>query len=421
MEFCQREFNFYIYSPGCRTNQCDGEMLAYILEKDNFKRVYNIEKANFLIISGCVVTDKAEKESLRFMKKAKKINPNIKIVLSGCLAEKELKEKISSSFCNFLIPQNLRFHISKILKEERTNGLNPKEDIFFAPVIKFGKKARFFFKIQEGCSQNCAYCYVREVRGKPRSLEKEKVIEHTKNLVKNNIKEIVFCGTHLGIYGKDFGYSLKDLIAEVEKMEGDFRFRLSSLEPWDLKDDLIETLKNSKKFCYFFHLPLQSGSDFILKKMSRPYSSEFYFDLILKLKRNFEFSRIGADLIVGFPGESEKEFKETLNFIKKIPLDYLHIFTYSPRPNYPVLPTEDRAIIKERYKTLKNLDKQLRERDKDERIGLVTEALTIGKEGILRENYYCIFKDNLKSSLLLPCKIVKWNDDKAIVEVLQKI
>jgi len=418
MQFCQREFNFYIFSPGCRTNQCDGEVYSYFLEKDNFKRVYDIKKADFLIVSGCVVTEKAEKEALKFINKAKKLNSDIKVVVCGCLAERQFKDKISSTFYDFLIPNNFRPFISKILKGVEIEKLMPSENIFFAPVTKLEKKIRFFFKIQEGCSENCAYCYVRVVRGKPRSLEKEKVLSHIKNLIKNGIKEIVFCGTHLGIYGNDFGYSLKDLLEEVEKIDGDFRFRLSSLEPWDLNDGLIEVLKNSKKFCHFFHLPLQSGSDLILKKMNRHYTTQFYYNLILKLKKYFEFSRIGADIIVGFPEEGEEEFLKTLDFLKNTPLDYLHIFTYSPRPNNPIPPSEPINVIKERYKIIKEIDRKKREMDKEKRINQISEALSIGKEGILKENYYCIFKDEIKRSLLLSCKIVKWNDDKAIVEIL---
>lgn len=417
MELCQ-EFCFYIFSPGCRTNQCDGEMLSYILCKNNFKRVYDIKKASFIIVSGCVVTKNAEKDSIRFIKKVKLENPSAKIVLSGCLAERNMDAPISSIFFDYIIPNDRRFNISEILKNNKIEDININEGIFFTPTLKMKNKVRFFFKIQEGCSENCKYCYVRIVRGKPKSLHPDEVLKHTKKLIKNNIKEIVLCGTHLGIYGKDQGFSLKYLIKEIEKIEDRFRFRLSSLEPWDLDDELIKILENSKKFCHFFHLPLQSGCDGILKKMNRPYSSDLYYELIIKIKRLFPQSRIGADLIVGFPEEGEKEFAETYNFLKKTPVDYLHIFTYSPRPSNPEPPSENISLIKERYKILKELDREKREKDKKERLNKISEALTIGKEGILRENYYCIFEKKIKRALLLPCKIVKWKDDRAIVETI---
>ena len=419
MDFCQKKLSFYIFSPGCRTNQCDGEMLSYILKKNAFKRAKDIENANFIIISGCVVTEKAEKEVMRFIRKAKKINPEAKIVLTGCLAERQINAPISSIFYDLIVSNKERNFIFKILKGESVDNFNLKEEIFFSPVPRIKNKARFFFKIQEGCNENCAYCYVRVVRGKPKSLPKEEVLKHIKKIIKNNVREIVLCGTHLGIYGKDIGYSLKELIKEIEAIDEDFRFRLSSLEPWDLNDELLEALINSKKFCNFFHLPLQSGSDSVLKEMRRNFTTEQYFNLVSKLKKYFSGPRIGADVIVGFPSEGEKDFLKTYEFFKKTPVDYLHIFTYSPRPNNPVLPTENSLVLKERYKVLKELDREKREMDKKVREGSKSQALSLGKEGILKENYYCIFEKKFKRSLLLSCKIVKWNDEKAIVKILE--
>lgn len=419
MDFCQKKLSFYIFSPGCRTNQCDGEMLSYILKKNDFKRVKDIENANFIIISGCVVTEKAEKEAMRFIRKAKKINPEAKIVLTGCLAERQINAPISSIFYDLIIPNREREFIFKILKGERVDNFSLKEKIFFSPVPRIKNKTRFFFKIQEGCFENCAYCYVRVVRGKPWSLPKEEVLKHIRKVIKNNVREIILCGTHLGIYGKDIGYSLKELIKEIEAIDENFRFRLSSLEPWDLNDELLEVLINSKKFCNFFHLPLQSGSDFVLKEMRRNFKTEKYFNLIIKLKKDFSNPRIGADVIVGFPSEKEKDFLKTYDFLKKTPIDYLHIFTYSPRPNNPVLPAETSLVLKKRYRVLKELDREKRENDKKVREGTESQALSLGKEGILKENYYCIFEKKFKRSLLLSCKIVKWNNEKAIVKILE--
>lgn len=419
MDFCQKKLSFYIFSPGCRTNQCDGEMFSHILKKNDFKRAKDIENANFIIISGCVVTEKAEKEALKFIKKAKKINPEARIVITGCLAERQINAPISSIFYDLIIPSKERNLIFKFLKGQKADNFNLNEKIFFSPVPSIKNKARFFFKIQEGCNENCTYCFVRVVRGKPKSLPKDIVLKHIRKIIKNNIREIVLCGTHLGIYGKDIGYSLKELIEEIEKIDENFRFRLSSLEPWDLRDELLEVLINSKKFCNFFHLPLQSGSDSILTKMRRKFTTDQYFNLVTKLKKYFCNPRIGADVIVGFPSEEEKDFLKTYDFLKKTPIDYLHIFTYSPRPNNPVLPTENSFVLKERYKALKELDREKRENDKKLREGTETQALSLGKEGILKENYYCIFEKKFKRSLLLSCKIVKWNNEKAIVKILE--
>lgn len=417
MKICQRKLNFYLYTQGCRSNQYDGEGISYILGKNKLKRVFDIKKADFLIILGCVVTSRAEKDTEKFIRKAKRINPEAKIALVGCLAERQIKEPISSIFFDYLIPNNQREFIFEILMGKGVE-IFKEDEIFFAETLKMENRSRFFFKIQEGCNGNCAYCYVRVVRGEPRSLSMEKVLSHTRKLIQNKTKEIVFCGTHLGIYGRQDGYSLKDLVLEIEKIEGEFRFRFSSLEPWDLEKDLLEILKFSKKFCPFFHLPLQSGCDEVLKKMNRPYNTEFYFNLISEIKNNFPSVRIGADVIVGFPSEGEKEFLKTYDFIKKSPIDYLHIFTYSPRPNHNFFSTHSKEEIKERYKELKKLDREKRNEDMKRRENTFSEALTLGKRGILKENYWCIFEREEKRALLLPCKIVKWKDEKAIVEIL---
>lgn len=419
MLICQRKFSFYLFAPGCRSNQADGEGISHILKENKFRRVYNLKKASYLIVLGCVVTEKAEKEAVRFIRKAKNLNPSIKVAVVGCLAERYRKDPISSIFFDYLISNEERKFIPDILRDKKIENVLD-EGIFFAGNLEMEERSRFFFKIQEGCNASCSYCYVRFVRGKPRSLEPEKVLSHIKKLVDRNVKEIVFCGTHLGIYGKEMGYDLKNLLKEVEKIEGNFRFRLSSLEPWDIDDELLEVLYSSKKFCHFFHIPLQSGSEAILKSMNRPYSPYFYHSLILKIKKYFPMARIGADVIVGYPQEGEKEFLETYNFIKKTPVDYLHIFTYSPRPNHPVLSTLPKDKLKERYWELKKLDKLIRYEDMKKREGFISEALTLDWRGILRENYWCLFDGRKKSALLLPCKIVKWNDDKAIVEIIKR-
>ncbi len=419
MKICQRKFKCFIYSPGCRSNQSDGEGLAFLLKEDGFFRVFDIKEADFLIISGCVVTRNAEKDVEKLILKAKKVNPNIKVVITGCLAERLIQNPISSISYDFILPMGFRNFISSFLKGKELDFSLKSEEIFFVPSLQMEKKSRYYFKIQEGCDGNCSYCYVRFVRGKPRSLPLKKVLEHMNNIIDFGVKEIVFCGTHLGSYGKDLGYSLGELVLRINEIKGEFRFRFSSIEPWDLKDELIDVLKDSTRFCHYFHLPLQSGSDKVLKLMARPYNKKFYSNLIFKLKDFFNYARIGCDVMVGFPEEDKKDFEETLNFIKEIPVDYLHIFTYSPRPNHSIPLKISKEEVKERYKILKELDLKKREEDKKKRAGIKTELLSINKNiGILRENYYCHFEEFVKPSLLFQCKIVKWNGDKAFVKLI---
>ncbi len=192
MEICQRKFKYFIFSPGCRSNQSDGEGLAYLLKKDGFLRVFDIKDADFLIVSGCVVTRNAEKDVEKLILRAKKVNPDIKVVITGCLAERLIQNPISSISYDFIVPRDFRNFISNFLKGKEFDFSLKSEEIFFVPSLKMENKSRYYFKIQEGCDGNCSYCYVRYVRGKPRSLPLEKVLEHINNIVDFGIKEIVF-------------------------------------------------------------------------------------------------------------------------------------------------------------------------------------------------------------------------------------
>jgi threonylcarbamoyladenosine tRNA methylthiotransferase MtaB len=196
-------------------------------------------------------------------------------------------------------------------------------------------RTRGFLKIQDGCDANCAYCIIPKLRGKPRSRNMSSVIEKFTDFVKNGYKEIVLVGIHIGKYGKDINSSLKELLNSLSKVEGDFRIRLSSLEVNEIDDELIDIVLNNDKFCPHFHIPLQSGSNKIIALMNRHYLKEEFIEITKKIKRKNPYATIGCDVIVGFPGETEKEFEETLNTVVEAGVNYWHVFQYSKRKNTP--------------------------------------------------------------------------------------
>jgi threonylcarbamoyladenosine tRNA methylthiotransferase MtaB len=266
----------------------------------------------------------------------------------------------------------------------------------------------------------CAYCLVRRVRGPLSSLPPGRLLDHMRDLVEHGVKEVIFCGTRLGRYGHDLGAgaSLARLATELESLSGDFRWRFSSLEPWDLDPDLVEALSGAKRFCKFFHLPLQSGSDDVLKRMKRPYRTADYLRLIESIKMRFPAARIGTDVIAGFPGETPAEFDESLAFLREAPLDYFHVFPFSHRPGLGTLPDEVRSSeINRRAAALKEMDTEKREIHRKNAIGRPMVALSIGERGILEDNLYCRFDTPQPPGVFVPCTVTGWEGASARVQL----
>lgn len=380
VNFCQRaRIPFIVKAFGCRTNQYDAEAVAYDLQNRGCVRVKAVEEAEIVVVLGCSVTRRADRDAARYIRFVKRANPSARVVLTGCTAtlypdfEADLVVPLKD---RHTIPDHVSGRFPRVRDEEK--------GIYFRPVEAMAGRTRVWIKIQEGCNRRCSYCIIPDLRGPSVSLKCNDVISHVELLVRKGVKEIVFTGTNLGDWGKDFQPpgTLLDLMDEVNQIPGDFRFRLSSLEPWSLTRADVETLAGWKKFCRFLHLPVQSGSPEILKMMRRPYRVENFVSFMDALRNVMPDVRIGTDIIVGFPGETERHFQETVRYIKRMGPDYLHIFSFSKRPGLDLPPAPPVTEIRKRYSLLKSLDMDLRGRDLMRCGNRTLRVLSLGTRGV---------------------------------------
>lgn len=342
------------YTLGCKVNQYETQLMREQFLNSDFREIDDHSPADLYIINTCTVTHRADSDSFSLIHRARRENSEGKVIVTGCLTEldsqKLSKEKIDLIVRNRDKPKILSF-LRPDLRFQTTN---------FKNISYFKGYSRAFVKIQDGCNYRCSYCKVTLVRGKSQSRPMVEVISEVECLIKNNYREIVLCGICLGLYGKDLKpkISLCNLIEELEKLEGDFRIRLSSIEAQDIDDKLIERLKESKKLCKHLHIPIQSGDDQILGRMNRDFKGSEYKELIYRLKEEVLDLAITTDIMVGFPGESEENFNNTLVLIREIKPHRIHIFPFSRRENtsaFYLNPQIPFNIIKKRIQILRGL------------------------------------------------------------------
>lgn len=311
----------FIKTFGCKVNQYDSELIKENLSLDkNFTFVNDYKKADLFIINSCYVTESAEEEVLKYAKRFSKLG---KVIITGCF-KGDLKIENT-----YLLDLKNELNIRKFIYNLYNFDL--KESLVKDRVDRFSNRTRAFVKIEEGCNKFCSYCIVPYLRGRARSREIKDVIEEIKNLIQNGYKEIVLTGTELGYFGFERGENLTTLLYEIIDIKGDFRVRLSSIDPEFFTDEIINIMKKNNKICPHIHLPLQSGSDKILEKMRRRYNLDFYLDRVQKFKENVKNGTITTDIIVGFPYEEDEDFEKTIITIEKVKFLKCHIFPYSKR------------------------------------------------------------------------------------------
>ncbi|MBQ7450185.1 tRNA (N(6)-L-threonylcarbamoyladenosine(37)-C(2))-methylthiotransferase MtaB [bacterium] len=349
--------NFFIKTFGCKTNQIESQIIENRLIKAGYKK--SEKDFEILLVNSCTVTNIADSKCLQFLRAAKNANPNIKTVLLGCMAQYKKEELKKHGFIDLILGNEEKLNIEKYLSfdENYVVGDIFKVKEFQNYEIEKLSRTRANLKIQDGCNNKCSYCAINLARGKSRSNKLENILKQIETLTQNGYKEIILTGIHLNLWGHDLSpkQTLCDLIRAVEKTDIE-RYRIGSLYPNELTDELLEVLKKSKKFCPHFHLSLQSMNTKILKLMNRHYTSELCIEKIKKIKDIFPTSFIGADIIVGFPTETDEDFKETMQNIENLPFSNLHIFPYSKRENTPAATMEGQIpenIKKERAKKLK--------------------------------------------------------------------
>ena len=333
------------FTQGCKLNFSETSTISRQLTKEGYQKVDFKDAADIYVINTCSVTENADKECKRLVRKALKTSPDAFVVVVGCYAQLKPEQISQIDGVDLVLGATEKFKLNHYLndlsKKEHTEIHSCEiDDVnFFVDAYSIGDRTRAFLKVQDGCDYKCTYCTIPLARGISRSDKLENVLNNAKAISEKGIQEIVLTGVNIGDYGKgEFGnkkhqHTFLDLVKGLEKVEGINRLRISSIEPNLLKNETIEFVANSKAFVPHFHIPLQSGSDEILKKMKRRYLTGLYVDRVNTIKSLMPHCCIGVDVIVGFPGETEEHFLKTYNFLNELDISYLHVFSYSERAN----------------------------------------------------------------------------------------
>lgn len=357
---------FKIVTFGCKVNSYESEYIKEQMEKEKF--IYSDDNPDIIIINTCSVTNVADNKSLKSIRSIKRNNPHSMIVVCGCSAEHN-KDKYLDLDIDILMGNRDK---SILVNQIKNYQKNKKKIVDFyegrdttfenMSVTKFSDKTRAFVKIQDGCDNFCTYCVIPYVRGSVRSKDFESTIEEIKSLVNMNHQEIVLTGIDTGSYGRGTDYNLVDLIKEISKIDGLKRIRISSIEITSITDEFIKELKNNPKICGHLHISLQSGSSRILKLMNRKYTKEEYLNLVMRIRNARPDINLTTDVIVGFPSETEDDFKECIVFCKECKFSKIHVFPYSKREGTAAAKMKDQidnSIKKKRARELIKIDEEL--------------------------------------------------------------
>ncbi len=330
-----------LYTLGCKLNFSETSTVARMFQEEGFARVDFNETPDVYVINTCSVTENADKKCKQLVKKALKVNPNAFVAIIGCYAQLKPEEIAQIYGVDMVLGASEKFkiveHFQNLEKKEKAEvfASKIKEVKDFIPSYSKGDRTRSFLKIQDGCDYFCTFCTIPLARGKSRNHSIVETVDVAKEVAKTAAKEVILTGVNIGDFGQGEGEgeNFFELIQELDKIEGIERFRISSIEPNLLSNDIIEFVAQSDKFMPHFHIPLQSGSNKILKAMRRKYLKELYVERVTRIKELMPHASIGVDVIVGFPGETEEDFLETYNFLNELDVSYLHVFTYSERQN----------------------------------------------------------------------------------------
>jgi threonylcarbamoyladenosine tRNA methylthiotransferase MtaB len=356
------------HTLGCKLNFAETSTIARKFENSGYTKVSFADEADVYVLNTCSVTENADKECKQLIRQVKKQSPQALVAVIGCYAQLKANEIGQIPGVDLVLGAkekfNLPHYINNLTKKEQAevHSCEIEETDAFISSYSAGDRTRSFLKVQDGCDYTCSYCTIPLARGKSRSDSITHVVAQAKEIAAQGIKEIVLTGVNIG----DFGFTqtstiekkqetFLDLIKELDRVGGVERFRISSIEPNLLKDEIIDFVAQSNKFVPHFHVPLQSGSNTVLKLMRRRYMRELYTERVARIKQVMPHACIGVDVIVGFPGETEKEFLETYNFVNSLDVSYLHVFTYSERPNTDAINMKDIVPVHERKERNKML------------------------------------------------------------------
>ena len=402
MEAAVRSVAFY--TLGCKLNYSETSTLVRMVEQRGYHKVDFQQGANIYVINTCSVTDNADKKCRKVVREALKYSPDAYICIVGCYAQLKPKEIAEIPGVDAVLGAAEKFRLLDLLDgfqkkpEPQVFASEVKEAQHFHPAFSLHDRTRTFLKVQDGCNYHCTFCTIPLARGRSRSDTTESVVSQAEEIAQTGVKEIVLTGVNIGDYGIIEGKRMNrflDLIEGLDQVAGIERFRISSIEPNLLSNEIIEFVAQSQQFVPHFHIPLQSGSNKILRQMRRRYLRELYADRVQKIKTLMPHCGIGVDVIVGFPGETEEDFLDTYHFLNELPVSYLHVFTYSERADTPAAEMEEVVPMKvrqQRSKMLRTLSEKKRRKFYEENLGrtatvLYEEDVEDGKMQGFTENY----------------------------------
>ncbi len=394
------------YTLGCKLNFSETSTIARDFEEEGFLRVDFTERADMYVINTCSVTENADKRFKTIVKQAQKLNSEAFIAAVGCYAQLKPEELVAVDGVDLVLGATEKFKITDYINDLSKNEFGEihsceiEDANFYVGSYAIGDRTRAFLKVQDGCDYKCTYCTIPLARGISRSDTLENVLKNAAEIASKGIKEIVLTGVNIGDYGKgEFGnkkhkHTFLDLVQALDKVKGIHRLRISSIEPNLLKNETIAFVAQSNSFVPHFHIPLQSGSNTLLKAMRRRYLKELYVDRVTEIKQQMPHACIGVDVIVGFPGETEAEFLETYHFLNELDISYLHVFTYSERDNTVAASMEGvvpKNVRTKRSKMLRSLSVKKRRAFYESQLG---SKRTVLFEGENKAGYIHGFTEN---------------------------
>ncbi|UCD84803.1 MAG: tRNA (N(6)-L-threonylcarbamoyladenosine(37)-C(2))-methylthiotransferase MtaB [Deltaproteobacteria bacterium] len=391
----------FIATLGCKSNQFDSAIIEENILRSGFQVVTADEPADIYIINTCTVTRKADYQSRQLIRRFQRKNANALVIVTGCYAQVNPHEIGKIPGVDYILgnreKDKIEQYLLRLKKRDKPQiqieSITGEKKLEYPLISRFPHHSRAFVKIQDGCNRHCTYCIIPYARGSSRSLEHNKVLRQIELLGRAGYREVVLSGINLGSYGADFHtrFSLSDLLLNIEKQRPIERVRISSLNPDEISEGMINQLASSNILCSHLHISLQNGDDWILKRMGRNYTSEFFSELVMMIKSRIPEISIGVDIIVGFPGEGEENFNNTYKLLEVLPISYLHIFPFSKRINTPAAKFSNQVngqIIKERSHYLKGLDQDKRKQFYQDFIGkkclVLVEKKKDSKNGLLR-------------------------------------
>jgi threonylcarbamoyladenosine tRNA methylthiotransferase MtaB len=392
--------NIAFYTFGCKLNFSETSFISNKLKSQGYGIVHFNEPADYYVINNCTVTREAERKFERLVRSVKSKHPAAKIIAMGCFSEVSADDLSMNPMIDLVLGTNQKFGLAEYISQIESGKLAGTEHTFAGDKTGFensyskGDRTRSFLKVQDGCDYFCSYCAIPHARGRSRSDSVSGIIRSVHEITDEGIREIVLTGVNVGEYKSPEGETLTDLIQEISKIDKKIRIRISSLEPNLIGDELLELISADKKFMPHFHIPLQSGSDRILRLMNRKYTSAVFKERILKILEVIPDVFIGIDVIAGFPGETDDDFQETYNLLAGLEIAYLHVFPYSERPGTRAsafAEKNDPAVISKRTHTLIDLSDRKNTAFNDKFIGREREVLF---EGMKKDGMYFGHTDN---------------------------